>query len=149
MRIRSSAAVERPHPFDTIERVPEAHQAVDAELRNWGRWACSESRPDTTSPMFRLFRASHARGAYGAPTPAPAVESHKALRIERVVRELPELHRQVIRGWYVVQARPHQLCRVLGVRPDTLARLLDDGRSMVAAATGALRRGELVAAPVH
>jgi DNA-directed RNA polymerase specialized sigma24 family protein len=119
--------------FSTIHLIPAKHERIDAELRNWGRWTRGRSGGSgATSPMFRMFRASHARSVYGTPTAAPPVRSLDAELLDDVVRELPELHRKVLRGWYADEARPHQIARVLKVKPDTMHVVLHDARCLAA-----------------
>jgi hypothetical protein len=110
--------------------VPTELRDIDDALVAWGRWCAGRPSPET-SPMFRLFRQTFARASYGAPTPRPSVDAGAALKLEKVMRYLPERARQLLRGWYVLEAHPRRLCRFVGIRPSDLAGELNAARRMV------------------
>jgi DNA-directed RNA polymerase specialized sigma24 family protein len=81
--------------------------------------------------MFRLFRRSHARGEYGAPTQSPVVNAQRAMLVERSVAGLPALPRDVLRGWYVYGLSPARIARRLSIQRETLVEELHRARVMV------------------
>lgn len=123
-------ATGRGDPFATIHSVPAHLRDVDAELVAWAIW-CRGRPAANTSPMFRLFRRSYARGEYGAPTVVPPTNAPRALLIERQMRHLPHATRDVLRGWYVYGMTPNKLARRLAVRAELLAHELNRARLMV------------------
>ena len=80
--------------------------------------------------MFRMAKSSFTRGAYGAPTPQAGPDAIKGAAVESMVRQLPELHREVLRGFYVYGAHPMRLARFLCIRPADLPQLLRNARTM-------------------
>lgn len=109
--------------------VPEAHAAMHARLENWGR-ACHGRPGDSTSPMFRLFRAGADVTPYAAST-RTAVDHHDAHRIGLGVYHLPDPHRLSLH-WYYVQRWPViRARRLLACTAEALHRYVTDGRSML------------------
>ena len=121
----------RPYPFADILRVPPEHEDIDRELLNWARWARGGGGSGASSPMFRMFRSNFARGGYGELTMAPPVETPRALAMERAIRLLPDLHRDLLRGWYVGNMAPMALCRRLAIAAASLTQTLHDARTML------------------
>lgn len=131
----------RPNPFADYLIVPSKHLAIHRELCNWGHWNEWKRRPaggsGAESPMFRMFRSSFARGEYGAPTQAPSPRTEEAADVEQALHKVPELHREALKGFYVDQARPQQIMRILRrtsprLQDDMLMVLLHDGRGLAA-----------------
>lgn len=123
--------IRRTDPFEGVHQVAGEHVDVDLRMANWGRWARGGHGPAGDSPMFRLFRSSHAR-AYAAPTPPPSVNASDALLVERAVRELPVLQRDLLRAWYVTNMSPAAMCHTLAVKRTALVRELHGARTMAA-----------------
>jgi hypothetical protein len=59
------------------------------------------------------------------------VDANAALKIEKVMRYLPERARELLRGWYVLEAHPRRMCRLLVIRPSDLAGELNAARRML------------------
>lgn len=125
-------AFRRPDPLAEIHHIPLEHQAVDLELHDWGRWLKMRSwSGGTESPMFRLFRSSEARAAYGALTVEPTPAAGRALAVEEAVRQLGEIERELLRHWYVRNSSPWRVCKLLSIRKDELQAVLHQARSHV------------------
>ena len=80
--------------------------------------------------MFRMFRSSHVRSPYGASTVDAPVDVNKALAVERAVRELPDLQRAILRGWYVRNEPPWVICRSAAIPKRELQLELSRARTM-------------------
>lgn len=130
----------RRDPFATIHEIPPEHQTVHGELTEWADWLRLRRWSADQSPMFRLFRSAEHRREYGAPTAAPSPVASRALAVEGVVRELPDLYRELLRGWYVANATPWRLAREVGVRKDELQHRLYAARAHADAHLRHLRR---------
>jgi hypothetical protein len=120
------------HDENDLHRVKFAHEGVHDRLVNWARWCSSGSGTSSTSPMFRLFKAPRYRNAV-AELHIP-VDGLDGMRLEKTVVMLPELHRDVIRWYYVYSlwgVNMFRACRELGVSPANLPRLVHDARAMV------------------
>jgi len=103
---------------------------IDTQLANWARWVAG--RPaSVTCPMFRLMRSNFARASYGAPTAMASVDSQAAMRVEKSMRYLPERARELLKGFYVLEAHPRRLCRFLGINIRDLAGELNAARRML------------------
>ena len=61
-----------------------------------------------------------------------SVDSQAALRIEKAMRYLPERARELLKGFYVLEAHPRRLCRFLGINIRDLAGELGAARRMLA-----------------
>jgi hypothetical protein len=112
----------------------EAHQAqIHIRLENWGLWAKARApgSDPSTSPMFRLYRASWARTEYGATTAATPVDGLDAQRIAKGVAVLPEQHRIGLQWYYVRPTSPARACRMLATTMAGLALYVRDGRQML------------------
>lgn len=108
--------------------VPEHQLGMDKRLHNWARWCASRS-VGYSCPMFRWAKpAQHWDPVY----PPPPVDTIDAMRIEKGVCALPENHRAALQWCYVLRFAPAKACRTLGVAMDTLAKLVIDGRQMLA-----------------
>lgn len=130
MQLASTHDARRPDPFATLLTVDPAHNQIDLALLNWAAWLRGSGGSPQESPMFRLYRSSFARGGYGQLTRAAAVHSGLAVDVERIMRQLPERHRDVLVGWYVERAAPWNLARNVGITKDELAPTLHDARTM-------------------
>ena len=120
----------RPDPFAGLLTIDPAHDEIDRALLNWAAWLRGNGRAAAESPMFRLYRSSHARSPYGQLTQAGLTITSLALNVERVMRELPEKHRAVLVGWYVWRSAPWVLARQLAIRNCELQPMLHDARTM-------------------
>ena len=120
----------KPDPFATLLVVDPDHDDIDRALLNWAAWLRGSGASPQESPMFRLYRSSFARGGYGQTTRAPPVQSEPAFNVEKIMRLLPEVHRGVLVGWYVLAKPPAVLCKLLEIRYDDLAGTLRDARTM-------------------
>lgn len=110
--------------------VEEKHHAIDARLRNWGRWLHG-SEPPSISPMFRMYRSTaRARGAEHT-WATSSVDGPDAARIGRYVGLLPMDHRRALNWCYVKPVNPRRAAQELGVTLDELARLLRNARQMM------------------
>jgi len=124
-----SATVKR-EPFDGIHAVAPHQLATHDALEAWGRWARERSgRSVESNPIFRLAKSSWARSGYGTATPPPILPA-LAMRVERTVRDVPQLERDALRWWYVSNTRPELICRQIGIRYDALADTLHRGRQL-------------------
>lgn len=85
--------------------VPPSQWAMHDRLVNWSRWCHGDSgesaRAGGDSPMFRLYRSSDARRAYGEPTAIP-INHADARAIASAVAILQFRHRKVL-GWYYIE----------------------------------------------
>ena len=110
-------------------RVEPQHLAIDARLVNWARYVKDWERHGWRS----IWRLGKPMGRHAEQeTPRTVVDGLDALAIEeRAVAQLPEMHRAAIRWCYVYQGSPARQARALGVRYDTLARLVVDARRML------------------
>lgn len=107
-----------------FSRVAPEHDAIDARLVNWARYV-KDHGAAWMSPIWRLGKPM---GRYATMEPRCAVDEEDALRIERAVSELPEMQRGAIRWCYVYRFSPARMARILAVRYDTLAWLVNDAR---------------------
>lgn len=120
----------RPHTdFNTV---PEHQGAIHIRLENWGRW-CYGAGHAQMSPMFRMYRSSETfASGYGALTSSAPVDTADAARVAKGVIALPEDHRHALSWYYVNRGSPMRACRRIGCGMEHLARLVVDGRTMLA-----------------
>lgn len=109
----------------------EPHQrAIDARLRNWGRW-CNGSTAPLTSPMFRMTPPPPRVRGEMAYASADSVDRMDAAQVAKAVAALPERHRAAINWSYVKPVSPARACKAIGTTMDGLALLVRDGRQML------------------
>lgn len=109
-------------------RIEPRHYAIDARLENWGRYV-KDRGASWMSPIWRLGKPMGRH--WNVPEPKTVVDANDAMKIEHSVSILPEPHRTAIRWAYVYRSSPARQARALGVRYDTLARLVVDARQML------------------
>ena len=113
-----------------FSHVPTRQDQIHLRLERWARWVRVTPKPWGRHPMWR--NASTSRQWDEHPHIPEAMNTLEAHETERAVSFLPAAHRMAIRWAYVF---PHlhegKVRRALGVRPDTLQRLLVDGRDML------------------
>ena len=127
----SAPANPRVDPFATLLTIDPAHDDIDRALLNWAAWLKFSGPSQKESPMFRLYRSSAmARGSYGQTTRAAPAKREHAVNLEKIMRDLSELHHKLLEGWYLWNRQPGPLCKSLGIRYDELARALHDARTM-------------------
>lgn len=148
----SPALATEQRPFNAAQKAGRSVQSagstwrvtmdVESLLLNWGRWCrtapisghCAsiehryrgKVRPDDTPTGWGDWNA--------APPlpPLPAVDSHAALRVERLMRHLPDGHRKALRLHYVSRMPIKLACLRLVIRRDMWGRFLGDAQRMVA-----------------
>lgn len=92
--------------------------AVDAELRNWGRWVRDRTPKGHCRSIEHRFRHPRWRQEQLDEAPPPAirpVDPVAAMAVERIMRHVPELHRSLLRLWYVEGASREWICRRLAI----------------------------------
>jgi DNA-directed RNA polymerase specialized sigma24 family protein len=109
--------------------VEPAHEAIDARLHNWARWANGRSGP-RCSPMFRLYRSSEARTIDATPGAAP-VDTLDAQRIQKAVTHLPGRHRLALSWCYITRTSARKAAQTVGESLEGLAQLIRDARQML------------------
>lgn len=124
-----------PRPFVDFAAVPVSQWNMHDRLTNWARWARGGSgesaRMEAATPMFRLYRSSEAKRAYGEETSVP-VDKGDAIRVAKAVGHLPPQKRSAIH-WYYLQGgkNPAGCARDMGVELHRLAQLVLDARVML------------------
>jgi hypothetical protein len=111
--------------------VPWEHRHIHARLENWSRYVSSGRGGSACAPMFRHYRSTD---VWQNIEPAIPVDSLDGSAIEKAVGKLPEKHMVAVRWQYVYSfwgVSYWKVCRHLAVRPDTLQRLVHDGRTML------------------
>lgn len=109
--------------------VMPAHVEIHERLGNWSRYVRNSRPGQAVHPMFRAYRSSEVWGSDTIKTPVDTLDGH---RVEKIVAQLPDKHRDAIRWHYVyVWINPNKVCRQLGVTKTGLAELIHAGRSMV------------------
>lgn len=110
--------------------VDPRHDAIDARLRNWAAWA--RGRPHyATSPMFRRLGVRSNGRQWHPPEVRESIDIIDAAAIERTLRELPRVHADALRWWYVHASPARAYCRKRGYSMGFLRRLCDDARTML------------------
>ena len=108
--------------------IPEDQKAIDARLENLASWVRVKS-PSWVSPIWKLGKSNGRQ--WHQPEHRPMCDTLDGQVIEEAVRELPELHRLVIRWAYVYKTHPARLCREQRISKASLGRLIEDGRRML------------------
>lgn len=109
-------------------RVEPRHDVIHHRLENWARYVKGHGAA-WMSPIWRMGKPMGRQ--WNAPEPKVLVDGNDGLRIEQAVSQLPEPHRAAVRWSYVYRHSPARMARSLGVRYDTLARLVIDARTML------------------
>lgn len=121
-------------PFVDFASVPVSQWGMHDRLVNWSRWArggSGESARTEASPMFRLFRSSEAKRAYGEETTVP-IDKEDAIKVAKAVGHLPPQKRRAIHWWYLEGGRhPAGKAHEMGVEVHQLAQLVKDGRTVL------------------
>lgn len=107
------------------------HERIHERLVNWSRYVSSGRGRMSCMPMFRLYRAPN---TWHNDEPHIPIDSLDGSKMESAVARLPEKHCGAIRWQYVYSTWGvgiHKACRLLVVRPDTLHKLVVDGRAML------------------
>ncbi len=113
--------------FAELDKLPEHLADFEPKLQDWARWCRSGRGVTATAPGFGGYKSP---SAYDTPVPRAAPVDREALAIERIVVQLPALHRDMLQGHYVYNSHPMKLCRTNGIRPADLKRVLNDARTM-------------------
>lgn len=109
-------------------RVEPHHEAIHERLENWARW-CAVRQPSWISPIWKLGKSNGRQ--WHTPEYRPNCDILDAMEIEKAVYRLPEKHRAAIRWFYVYRYGELKFRREHGLTPDSLMRLLRDGRQML------------------
>jgi hypothetical protein len=109
-------------------RVFDHHKWVHERLVNWARWVTPQTS-SKVSPMFRDYR-SHA-WQWHPREHRVACDIIEAQKVERLVGQLPPLHRYALRWCYVYRYSPARAVRFMRVDYQGLGRHVSDARSMV------------------
>lgn len=107
--------------------VKPRHEAVDRRLHNWGLWVHG-SRRSFVQPMFRYYRSDD---VWEPPQIKPVVDQSDAIKMEKAVIALPELHRHATQWCYVIKCTPIKACREYAVTPARLGELVHEARAML------------------
>lgn len=111
--------------------IPTRQDAINLRLEQWARWVRVTPKAWGTQPMFR-FAKSNSRQWEESPVIHEALNTLECHEIERAVSMLPAKHRDAIRYVYVYpQIHINKILRELSVQPDTLQKLIVDGRDML------------------
>jgi DNA-directed RNA polymerase specialized sigma24 family protein len=109
--------------------VPERQWPIDARLRNWARW-CRGSGQRAVHPMFRGYKPER-EGVNLVPESPKPVDSKDAMNLQRVYRELPQLHRLALKWHYVYPVNPRRMATELGLTLEGLGQAVIDARDML------------------
>jgi len=107
------------------------HEKIHERLVNWARYVNSGRGRASCMPMFRLYRCPN---TWVDDTPHIPIDSIDGGRMEIAIQKLPEKHCAAIRWSYVYSTWGvgiRKACQALAVQPDTLHRLVADGRTML------------------
>ena len=112
-----------------FHEVRTIHLAIHERLLNWARCVRPSTSGGQCAPMFRHYRSSE---VWQQPTALVPIDTLDGNKMEKAVGGLPDKHREAVR-WHYVNARVPlgKMCRLLAVRPEALAELVHDGRSML------------------
>ena len=111
--------------------VAPEHLAIHERLENWRRYVTNGRGGCAMAPMFRNYRSDQ---HWIADAPRIPVDSIDGGLIETAVGLLPENPRDAIRWHYVYSycgIGVWKVCRSMDVRPEKLADLVNDGRTML------------------
>ena len=111
--------------------VAPEHLAIHERLENWRRYVTYGRGNASVAPMFRHYRSDQ---HWIADEPRIPVDSIDGGLIETAVGLLPENPRDAIRWHYVYSycgIGVWKVCRSMDVRPEKLAELVNDGRTML------------------
>ena len=111
-----------------FHHVADEQLEIHARLKNWESWVKPRSLP-WVSPMFRQARSNSRQ--WHQPEIRATCDILGAMRMERAIYHLPEMHRTAIRWYYVYPVSPIRVCKTLGVSMESLALLVRDGRRML------------------
>jgi hypothetical protein len=113
-----------------INNVPPHQATSDERLVEWSRWVSVHQQGWPTQPMFR-FAKSNTR-QWEEPKLSLPVDAVAAASVEKLVSALPELHRTVLRWFYVFSRVPMgKVARELGLSHHSLCQVLGEGRDML------------------
>lgn len=120
----------RREPID-IFLIERRHHAVHARLLNWAEWARVRGYPKT-SPMFAALGVRTNSRQWHTPDIRDTIDPLDAMKVEKVVAQLPDRHAAAVRWWYVYQKPPvRSMARALATNEHGLARYCTDARTMV------------------
>lgn len=108
--------------FNAVSR---EHEAMDARLKNWARWALGRS-PGNVHPMFRHYRPDNYERVMLEP-----IDALDAQRIQKGVSHLPQRHALAVSWCYVTPGQPGKMARQVGSSLEGLYCLIVDGRQML------------------
>ncbi|MFD0669709.1 hypothetical protein ACT80S_18465 [Ramlibacter sp. MAHUQ-53] len=114
--------------FADYHYVPAEQVAVHERLTNWARYVAVRWAP-TQAPIWRLGKSNSRQ--WHQPEPKTDIDAIDAMKIERAVRELPMIQREVLRWAYVHRNGPIQIRKRLGLTADALLHVLLTGRLML------------------
>lgn len=112
-----------------LHHVDTRHESVHSRLEAWGKWVLPRETAWKTLPMFRLYRPPP---QWEPADPVLPTNGLECLEIERIVSQIPERPRLVLRYVYVFSWIPiGAVRRECGTTTAGVSVLLDDGRDMV------------------
>ena len=114
-------------PID-FHQVDDIHAAIHRRLENWARYVAVHPQ-SWIGPIWKLGK-SHGR-QWHAPDLKDPVNTLDGHYVEKLVRQLPEKHREAIRWSYVYKDSPARKAKQLAVNYDGLMDLVRKGRSML------------------
>lgn len=114
----------RHEPVDFARIQPE-HEAIDARLRNWARWAIGSNRAPC-QPMFRYYVPDNYEREMADP-----INMLDAATVQKGVTALPMRHRLAVSWCYIVRSNPRRAAQNVGASLQGLADLIADGRQML------------------
>jgi DNA-directed RNA polymerase specialized sigma24 family protein len=123
-------AIEVRRPRIPEDLIAPQHEDIHAELNLWGRQSRTHTPRLRCGSAEKLYRVP--RGAEYDPQPKPALlPPYRILDLDRAILRMPDLHRQLIREYYVRQTRPEVLCRRMAIHWSHFGKLMFDSRAMV------------------
>lgn len=121
--------------FPDFFMVRAEHKDIHEQLINWRRVVAVHGQSADCSPIFRLSREAVEDipdWQLWVTVDKPAAPDLQAgWKMEKMVRNLPEKHRDAIRWHYVRRTDPRKQARLLAVTVSVLHDLVHDGRSIL------------------
>jgi len=119
--------------FPDFHAVRSEHIGIHDALLNWRRVVAVGGMAQHTMPIFQQYRPEEIPDwqLWATVDKPPAPDLNAGWKMERMVRNLPEKHREAIRWRYVRRTDPRKQARILAISVSVLHDLVHDGRSML------------------
>ena len=114
--------------FADYHYVPAEQVAMHDRLTNWARYFADRWVP-AQAAIWKLGKSNTRQ--WHEPEPKRDVDQLDAMTIEKAVRALPVVYREVLRWAYVDRTSPMKIRRKLGLSAQDLLQALNEARTML------------------